>query len=1252
VLTPRDRQYLRLAGRGTPDPSLDEIFEANRKAAYYTTTGLGIDAARGLVLDRYITEYEKASGSILPRSLDQQELGKRLAENEVAAETGQPLVPVSLEDRFKEWSRDLRSKGVGADLPDYAAYEAERNAAMKELEDWRDQVNQRAGTTLTGMAAEVVGTFQGDPVTWASMFLGGPTGLAGRGLAAGARAVARAAGFQGVAGAAATVGQYALANPQRVEMGLQPLSYWEGAAMGFAGGAALGGAAAVAARTARFAGEKVVGRRLGRTLNEGAAAVDELAEEISRQSGKTKEEAMQMIRKSAGQMQEADKAAADLRAPKETPAETAVTTPPGTKGAKDVWDVQRLSDMFADSPLDAAGKREAAQVALAKAVDDAAQAGKQVVVFDGAGKQITDKLTPEQMLTVLEKNGRLEVVGRESGKVYAPPEESTGTQKQAQDLFDGLQQAVGAETAADRRVGDAAIRLVDDAGKERVFAGKTKEDAVNAAANALGLTPDDVLLRIAKGGQEGFITESGKFVDAKTGAGLEKGGGDGTPREVEQVGKSVADEVAAGIDARAQYLNDQLEKMSKMDDDLDAQVQTLVEVAAQRLNEATQTAKRILVTNADGTQTSLARIAKDVEDDAAFNKVVQECLLGGGGTAGATPEQTAAVAEPAAAAEPPTPVEEPVPLPEGVEYDISDFTKVGPKTEGTLPGGIYVDKNGEKWQLKKPQTDDHARNEVLTAKLYELAGVEMPEMALVNGPDGLMVGSRWIDDLQQDKAALTTKGSSANTHAHRGFGADAWLANWDVVGLVYDNLKTKLSGVFRTDTGGGLLYRAQGAPKGAAFGPKVDELNTMRNPDINPEAASVFGHIEPEVMQKSVARITEIGDDAIIEAVEQYGPGDAATRKQLADTLIARRDDMQQWLSLQQQPWHPEDSPAAPSGAVGEPTAGTLPGKGPMTEFFSAKYPELNYLSGEDSSLFMDKFGFDFDQIIVSQAKEDFSANPEITVKDGYVVATDDYHEMIFSDLQDMGFSGEAALAIKQAQMHALQELADTGQLDALSLSETTASASSTPPTTSWDYTAQQTQLYDDDAVPHIVTGPKTKENVTKYQDSSYQLNYALGKNDPDPKWKSIVKKFDAVFAKQKPLTKDIVVWRGMSESKAAEFLAASPKATQAGEFFKKTTYVSTSYSKIKAAEFANWDYDAATDKFSKYSPTDKSMMLEILVPAGHKVVYAKGVNPGHTHSAELEVILKRGGWFRSHGVGNDGVLRLEYLGGKKPKGI
>jgi hypothetical protein len=206
---------------------------------------------------------------------------------------------------------------------------------------------------------------------------------------------------------------------------------------------------------------------------------------------------------------------------------------------------------------------------------------------------------------------------------------------------------------------------------------------------------------------------------------------------------------------------------------------------------------------------------------------------------------------------------------------------------GSNHGGLYTDKNGQKWYVKIPKSEAHARNELLAAKLYEAAGVAVPNLKLVKSGGKVAIASQWQDGMTKVGAGIKTA-----TGALEGFAVDAWLANYDSVGTGYDNLLKDANGnAVRIDVGGSLLFRAQGAPK-ADFGDTVNELQGMLDPNKNSYSAAVFGGITDAQLKAGAAKVAAITPEQIKQMVQQYGPGTAAEKAALADRLIKRREDL------------------------------------------------------------------------------------------------------------------------------------------------------------------------------------------------------------------------------------------------------------------------------------------------------------------------------------------------------------------------
>ena len=180
---------------------------------------------------------------------------------------------------------------------------------------------------------------------------------------------------------------------------------------------------------------------------------------------------------------------------------------------------------------------------------------------------------------------------------------------------------------------------------------------------------------------------------------------------------------------------------------------------------------------------------------------------------------------------------------------------------------------------------ERARNEALANDFYELLGIPVPEVAV--GSDGTTISSKLVGDT----VAFNPNNPAHVKAAQAGFVADAWLANWDVIGQSFDNIQIDADGnAWRIDAGGAIEWRAQGKPKGAAFGDQVGELDSLRNTSLNPTAGKVFGGVgsaelnEQATVLQSVTP-ADIQDLADRHGLSHVGPVMIARRKSILDQL-------------------------------------------------------------------------------------------------------------------------------------------------------------------------------------------------------------------------------------------------------------------------------------------------------------------------------------------------------------------------------
>ena len=223
-----------------------------------------------------------------------------------------------------------------------------------------------------------------------------------------------------------------------------------------------------------------------------------------------------------------------------------------------------------------------------------------------------------------------------------------------------------------------------------------------------------------------------------------------------------------------------------------------------------------------------------------------------------------------------------------------DLEQVGGQG-GSNTGGLFKSAvDGNEYYVKAPKSALHAKVEVLSAKLYDAAGVRVPQItpirlkgkigsANVDGQLGVASKIEAVDDITPAKM-------QSLQGAGDGFATDVWLANWDVIGNgAARELNMKLlkggGGALRIDTGGTLFLRAQGGRK--TFGAAIDELDSLRDPRVNGNAAQVFGELTDEQIAIGVQRIVAISDDDIRRLVAEVMEEDAGD---LAEVLIARKN--------------------------------------------------------------------------------------------------------------------------------------------------------------------------------------------------------------------------------------------------------------------------------------------------------------------------------------------------------------------------
>jgi hypothetical protein len=213
--------------------------------------------------------------------------------------------------------------------------------------------------------------------------------------------------------------------------------------------------------------------------------------------------------------------------------------------------------------------------------------------------------------------------------------------------------------------------------------------------------------------------------------------------------------------------------------------------------------------------------------------------------------------------------------------DTATMHKVG-RQMGSNPAGVYQNESGRRFYVKSLESPTHARNEIIAAKLYQLAGA--PTLNYVGAREPNQVATEFVG---LDKKHVSQLSDQERREAQRWFGVHAWTANWDAAGFGGDN-QGIVNGVVTTlDVGGALEFRAHGDPKGKAFGAFVGELVTLRTDRDNPYAVRLFGDMSPAEVNEAIALVMQIPEASIRKVVAENGGSSA-----LAEKMIARKADM------------------------------------------------------------------------------------------------------------------------------------------------------------------------------------------------------------------------------------------------------------------------------------------------------------------------------------------------------------------------
>lgn len=211
-----------------------------------------------------------------------------------------------------------------------------------------------------------------------------------------------------------------------------------------------------------------------------------------------------------------------------------------------------------------------------------------------------------------------------------------------------------------------------------------------------------------------------------------------------------------------------------------------------------------------------------------------------------------------------------------------DLTKVSGQL-GSNEGGWYEKPNGERFYVKFYENPSQGQAEFVANAVYAKLGIKAVRSEIIQLDGREAIASPAVPEATS--ASREAQGGSEDVQ--KGFVADAFLANWDVVGLVYDNIVQGKDGFYRIDNGGSLIFRAQGGDKAYPPG-SIPELQSMRVPG-RPTGEVFAGITEDEIGRQARELVSKLSPEDIRAIVDESGL-EGEDRDRILTGLLGRRE--------------------------------------------------------------------------------------------------------------------------------------------------------------------------------------------------------------------------------------------------------------------------------------------------------------------------------------------------------------------------
>lgn len=241
-----------------------------------------------------------------------------------------------------------------------------------------------------------------------------------------------------------------------------------------------------------------------------------------------------------------------------------------------------------------------------------------------------------------------------------------------------------------------------------------------------------------------------------------------------------------------------------------------------------------------------------------------------------------------------------------------DLTKVSDQL-GSNEGGWYEKPNGERFYVKFYENPSQGQAEFVANAVYAKLGIKAVRSEIIQLDGRKAIASPAVPEAMP--ASREAQGGSGDVQ--KGFVADAFLANWDVVGLNYDNIVQGEDGFYRIDNGGSLIFRAQGGDK--AYSPdSIPELQSMRVPG-RPTGEVFAGITEDEIGKQARELVSKLSPEDIRAIVDESGL-EGEDRDRVLTGLLGRREYLAKTYGEPEpeEPSNPESRERRPRRSVSE----------------------------------------------------------------------------------------------------------------------------------------------------------------------------------------------------------------------------------------------------------------------------------------------------------------------------------------------